>query len=101
MKLPENSVITQEKLADYVLKPGKSNDKSKFLALGGYFVENWQELGTDLRSLLQLDTEPAQDNEYGQFFEICGNLRNLKVKTIWLLERGTELPRFITLFPFP
>lgn len=101
MKLPHNSNIPKEKLTDYLLQQREENDKSNFLAMGGYFLENWNDLQKDISGLLELEAEPAQANEFGQFFEITGRLRNLSVKTIWLWESGNETPRFITLFPFP
>ncbi len=101
MKLPSNSHITKEKLTDYLLKPSQENDKSKFLEMGGFYLSNWEELHAAITALLGLDAEPAQSNEFGQFFEIRGRMRNLGVKTIWLWENGAETPRFITLFPFP
>jgi hypothetical protein len=69
--------------------------------LGGYHLENWQELDADLRELLQLEAEPTGTGAYGQLYEICGNLHNLKVKTIWLWEHGENVHRFITMIPFP
>ncbi len=99
MKLPQNSIISSEKIIGYLLKPNKTNDKSKFLALGGYSLDNWLDLEHDLRALLRHPADLGQRNKYGQFFEIKGNLRNLKVKTIWLWEHGAEAPRFITLVP--
>lgn len=101
MKLPHNSHIPKEKLTAYLLQRREENDKSNFLGMGGYFLDNWDDLREDINRLLELEAELAQLNEFGQFFEITGRLRNLGVKTIWLLENGTETPRFITLFPFP
>ena len=50
MKLPDNSLIAPEKLTQYLLILKKRNDKSKWLAQGGYTLENWPELGNDLRA---------------------------------------------------
>jgi len=101
MKLPPSSHISKEKLTNYLLKPSEENDKSRFLVMGGFYLSNWEELRAAITGLLDLDAEAAQSNEFGQFFEICGRIRNLGVKTIWLWENGAKTPRFITLFPFP
>lgn len=101
MRLPEDSFIAVSKITDYLLKPGLRGDKAKFLALGDYTIENWAELETDIRDLLQLEAIFQRTDDFGDYYEISGNLRNLQVKTIWLWEHGSDVPRFITLFPFP
>lgn len=101
MQLPEDTIIAIAKITDYLLKPGLPGDKAKFLAMGGYTMENWPELETDIRNLLELETTFQKSDEFGDYYEISGNLRNLQVKTIWLWEHGSDVPRFITLFPFP
>lgn len=101
MKLPVDSIIPVAKITDYLLKPGLRGDKAKFLAIGGYTIENWAVLETDIRNLLQLEAIFQRTDEFGDYYEISGNLNNLQVKTIWLWEHGADVPRFITLFPFP
>lgn len=100
MQLPEESVIAVSKLTDYLLKPNLHNDKAKFLEMGGYTKEIWQELEIDIRNLLQKEAVYQRTDDFGDYYEIVGSLRNLQVKTIWLWEHGTDFPRFITLFPF-
>ncbi len=103
MKIPPDSVITQEKLTRYLLVFHEQNDKSKFLERGGYTLENWQTLETDLRGLL--GNAPAvfqKEDTFGDYFAVVGQLSNgLIVKTIWLREAGLQTFRFITLIPMP
>jgi len=40
MKLPPDSVISERKLTDYLLTLRFEDDKSGFLALAGYTLEN-------------------------------------------------------------
>lgn len=69
--------------------------------MGGYSMNNWQELETGIRSLLQLEAVYQRTDDFGDYYEIIGSLRNLQVKTIWLWEHSSDSSRFITLFPFP
>ncbi len=49
MRLSENTLISPEKLTDYLLIFKKRNDKSLWLAKLGYTIENWKALEYDLR----------------------------------------------------
>ena len=105
MKLPDDSIIVPEKLTQYLLVQKKRNDKSKWLAQGGYTLENWTELATDLRDqILSLEATATENTRYGQMCEIKGNLtgptgRTLAVVTIWMTERATGVTKFITMYP--
>jgi len=109
MKIPNRSkaVIQPEKLRDYLLniehKRGKS--KATILLSFGYTPEDWQILEKDLRQY-HLDTEVSamRETPYGRRYEIRAFLktpssRSLMVRTIWQVDKGTDFPRFITLFP--
>jgi len=50
MRLPEDTLISDDKLTQYLLVPKKRNDKSQWLAQAGYTLENWQALENDLRN---------------------------------------------------
>jgi hypothetical protein len=105
MALPENSVISPEKLTKYLLILRRRNDKSKWLAQAGYRLENWRSLERDLRSqILSLDAVPTESTPYGQFFEIRGILRgpngkSLAVSSVWMTENATGITKMITLYP--
>ncbi len=99
MKLPHQSQIAEDKLTKYLLLPRMRADKSKFLSLGGYTLENWKTLEEDIRSLLKNEAFEEEVTEFGTLYSITGNLRNLRVKTVWIWEQGAELPRFVTLVP--
>jgi len=105
MKLPLDSLIAHEKLTDYLLKPKKRNDKSKWLAQAGYTLENWQLLENDLRTqVLSLDATLIDKTRYGQMYEIRGKLigpngQALLVCTIWITEFTSGIAKFITMFP--
>ncbi len=75
MKLSIETVITPEKIINYLLIAKKRNDKSKWLNDAGYTQENWQIFENDLRTqILSCDAVPTAKNDYGQMYEIRGTL---------------------------
>lgn len=105
MKLPEDTLIAQEKLMQYLLVFRKRKDKSQWLARAGYTPENWKILENDLREqILSTDARPTENTEYGQKYEIRGELvgpngKSLAVCTIWMTESATGRTKFITMHP--
>jgi hypothetical protein len=105
MKLPDDALIAPEKLTQYLLVLKKRNDKSKWLAQGGYALENWTDLENDLRvQILSLEAIATENTPYGQKYEIRGNLTGptggtLAVVTIWMTESATGVTKFITMYP--
>lgn len=105
MKLSIETVITPEKIINYLLIAKKRNDKSKWLNDAGYTQENWQRFENDLRTqILSLDAVQTAQNEYGQMDEIRGTLsgpngKTLHVCSIWMQEYQTGLTKFITIYP--
>jgi len=105
MKLPEETVIAQEKLTKYLLVVRKRNDKSNWFANAGYTLENWKVLKNDLREqILSIDATPTENTKYGQTHEIRGKLvgpngKSLSVRTVWMTERATGETKLITMYP--
>ena len=105
MKLPDSTKIGIDKLTGYLLIRQSRNDKSVFLALGGYTFRNPERLLADLTRLRESgEANLAGENRFGRYFEITGWLPGavgiaLEVKTIWMTEHLSGLTRFITLIP--
>jgi hypothetical protein len=105
MKLPEDSAIAKTKLHEYLLRHRDEDDKSGFLALAGYTLNNAERLMHDIRTqLLPLDAEFFDWTEYGPKYRIRGTLtgpdgRVLRVVSIWMKEDATGETKFVTLFP--
>jgi hypothetical protein len=105
MKLPPDTIIATTKLDEYLLRHRDEDDKSGFLALAGYTLENVDRLLNDLRTqLLPLDAEFFDQTEYGAKYQIRGTLtgpngRVLPVVSIWMKEDATGKAKFVTLFP--
>jgi hypothetical protein len=105
VKLPEDSHIAPEKLTRYLLVPQARGDKSAYLALTGYTLDNVTTLLTDLRAqILNQDATALEKTTYGQLYEIRAQLvgpsgRALRVRTIWMTEYLSGATKFITLIP--
>ncbi len=105
MKLPDDTVIATSKLDEYLLRHRDEDDKSAFLALAGYTLENADRLMSDLRKqVLPLDAEFFDRTDYGSKFRIRGTLTGpngqvLRVVSIWMKEDATDETKFVTLFP--
>lgn len=105
MKLSDQTIIAPEKLTHYFLKWRPEHDKSKFLELAGYTLENWQQLLDDIRSqILPIEAELICKTIYGDMYEIRGKLVgpngvSIKIVTVWMVEYKSRQTKFITLFP--
>ena len=103
MYLNPKSIISPRKLNEYLLIPLPKDDKSEYLAKGGYNLGNWQQLEQDLREqILPLEAQPTVKTQYGQKYQIissliCPNGKVLTIKTIWIVTEQTT--QFVTLFP--
>jgi hypothetical protein len=101
--LNPNALIANQKLTEYLLIPLPKDDKSEYLAQGGYTLDNWQQLEQDLRQqILSLEAQPTVKTQYGQKYQIIGSLvcpngKVLTIKTIWIVTEQTT--QFVTLFP--
>lgn len=104
MKLPADSEIARIKVTHYLLKLRDEDDKSRFLALGGYTLVHADKLLDELRGLLAGEAEFVQSTEYGDKYRIHGTLtgpngRALRVASIWMTEAATGRTKFVTLYP--
>jgi hypothetical protein len=105
VKIPDDAVISEEKLTRYLLVPRLKDDKSKYLAQAGFTQANPEDLLTAISQLIA-NNEAVEDNtnEYGVFYLVEGNLQginnnNLAVVTVWLQSKYDGSFRFITLKP--
>ena len=105
MKLPPNTVIASRKITEYLLRLRIEDDKSEFLALAGYTLDNADLLLRDIRQqILPLEACCFEQTEYGLKYRIRGTLtgpngRALRVVTIWMKDDATNQTKFVTLFP--
>lgn len=105
MKLPNNVIIPDAKISNYLLIHREYDDKSKFLAQAGFTQTNPEQLKKAIIELI-LNYEAIEDkiNQYGIFYQVIGKLkgvndRQLSVITIWLKRKIDNQIQFITLKP--
>ncbi len=104
MKLPSNAIIPKEKATEYLLVPQARGDKSGYLKLAGYGINDAEALLAELRRQLAFEAVPTKTDKFGQYYEICGSLtgpngRTLPVRTVWMTEHLSGETRFVTLLP--
>lgn len=105
MRIPEDSIIPDAKITDYLLVQKARNDKSRFLAQAGFTQENAEALKLAIQ-MQAIGAEAVEDrsNEYGTFYQVEGDLIGatgvrLSVVTIWLERQIDGKFQFITLKP--
>lgn len=109
MQIPnsQQAYVPPEKLLDYLLSESHpvGRDKARWLARAGYSKANWKKLETDL---LQIATSEHVAHEsvsvHGTKYIIDGSIgittrEPQAVRTVWIIDKGSTSPRFITLYP--
>jgi len=103
--MPQDAIIPDDKISNYLLKYRDKDDKSKFLAQAGFTEDNPEKLRLAILQLMET-VDPIEDitNEYGTFYRIEGELigvnqRNLSVVTVWLKRKIDNQFQFVTLKP--
>jgi len=109
MKLPylSKAIVPKEKITGYLLSLTHSDGRSKaqfFLAFG-FSVAKWQEMATALIAhATQYEVAKIQDSPFGKRYVIEGAMlmpdgRQPQVRTVWFIEEGETVPRFVTAYP--
>lgn len=109
MKLPnaKNIVITKEKLVDYILSETHPTGKfkAKIFRKIGFDESKVKAFEKELKKIvIAKEITEKVESEYGIKYIIDGQIKGLKgkairVRTIWIIERGDIKPRFVTLYP--
>jgi hypothetical protein len=104
---PEQAVIDDAKLRDYLLSPTHpvGRFKAPFFAALGYTQENWHQLGQDLREQhVGRQAQTGDLTKYGQKYRIVAEFRGpsgriANVVSVWIVLLGEDFPRFVTAHP--
>jgi hypothetical protein len=109
MKLPhvDAAIISESKLVNYLLSPTHRRGKSKaaFFMTYGFGQAQWPKLAEALRQHARENEVSAQtETNFGTRYVIDGTLfspagRGLQVRVAWFMDKGTDIPRFITAHP--
>jgi hypothetical protein len=104
MRIPPDALIPAGKLTNYLLVRKAQNDKSRYLARGGFGLDNPAALNAAIRQLTsEVDAVADRVNEHGTYYTIRGLLAGpagltLPVRLVWLL-RLDGVFSFVTLVP--
>ena len=103
---PDRAIIAVEKLTTYLLNPSHKRGaaKARLLISLGYRTSAPEILDSDLRQHLSFNATRTSHNPYGIAFEIEGPIttpsgRTVRFCSIWQIDTGSEVPRFITMYP--
>ena len=108
MKLPnwKNAYIPSEKLTGYLLSESHSigKSKAKFFRAIGFNEANTDVLKHHLISIAQSeDVTEVVSTARGIKYVLDGFIQssrgNLKIRTVWIIEKGQDRPRFVTAYP--
>lgn len=109
MKLPQgnNALILQEKLTDYILSETHSMGKfkAKLFRKLGFNETNVHLFIKALSKIAKLgEVVNLSTFQYGAKYVLDGEIdtpggKTIKVRTIWIIERGQVRPRFVTVYP--
>jgi hypothetical protein len=105
VRIPEDLVIPDSKITQYLLVLKARNDKSRFLAQAGFTEENPEALKLAIqRQAADKEAIEQKSNEYGTFYQVEGELFgvngvSLSVITIWLQRLIDGKFQFVTLKP--
>jgi hypothetical protein len=102
----DRAVLPTEKLTQYALDPDhpRGGDKARvFKSALGYDQSNYGDLDKQIREGIQREhAEPRGSNEYGSQFSVdipvAGPAGSAIVRTGWIYDHGSDVPRFTTAF---
>jgi hypothetical protein len=102
----ERAVIDRRKVTDYLLARSHpvGRGKARFFEGLGFSADDPDALETALRSLV-VDPEQVvqEDTGFGTKYIAEGQLRGSDgtawVRTVWIIEAGADIPRFVTAYP--
>jgi len=99
--------VADRKIVDYLLSETHAVGRAKagFFRAVGFERHNAAELKRALIDVARTGTVvDVQDTPYGRKYIVEGRLRtpsgrDVKIRTVWIVERGRDRPRFVTAYP--
>jgi len=109
MELPNRSSaqVPLEKVTDYLLSETHAVGKSKarYFRSYGFNDATASDLAEKLLKIAQhAPVDSSERSPYGTKYIVDGELETsngvmIQVRTIWIIENDTEIPRFVTAYP--
>jgi hypothetical protein len=103
----EKAVVDIRKLRDYCLNPEHNDGKHKariFLSILGMTADNAEELRQILLEVVQAhEARLGRQDEFGQRYRLDFTIewqnRSATLRSGWIIERDSEIPRLTTCYP--
>ncbi|HKP73245.1 MAG TPA: hypothetical protein VJT82_09940 [Pyrinomonadaceae bacterium] len=101
------ALVEREKIIKYLLNPAHPDNGGKapfFIALG-FQRKNWELFADALRQLaLNGIVSDHMETVHGKKYIIDGAIETITgkrpvVRTVWIIDRGADVPRLITAYP--
>jgi hypothetical protein len=103
----ERAQVDRRKLTDYLLSAAHpiGRGKARFFAGLGFASSDAELMEAALRAVAESGEAVAtEDTEFGRKYVVDGLLKGPKesaaIRTIWIVERNSETPRFVTAYPW-
>lgn len=102
---PDRLRVDESKIVSYLLSRSNGQGKAAFFIGFGFRPEVWGEFAEALKAQARANPVAVMvDSPYGTRYSVDGALqtssgRRLMVRTVWILERGSEQLRLITAHP--
>ena len=96
---PEQIIIPEEKILNYLLINKEKNDKSAFLSRLGFSRKNFHELIEEIRKIATTNEAVLSRASEWNLYKIEGKLKVSVVVTIWIEQIEENKYRFVTLYP--
>lgn len=110
MRLPNAhvAVVEREKITEYLLNPEHPDNggKATFFVALGFTRDAWDRFADSLRQLaLVADVADHMETVHGKKYIIDGDIvspsgKAAWVRTVWIIDAGTDFPRLVTAYPF-
>ncbi|MFY9269513.1 MAG: DUF6883 domain-containing protein [Candidatus Manganitrophaceae bacterium] len=110
VRLPnaDQAQVDREKITGYLLSATHPDgaSKAKFFARFGFYLEDWEVLRAALwKHGVKYAVVKTVESAFGTRYSVEGALetpdgRNPRIRTIWLVEKGSAIPRLITAYPY-
>jgi hypothetical protein len=109
MRLPraDRLDVPRAKVADYLLSPThpQGRHKAAFFRAFGFSPAAWEALAAALRRHgAENEAVAVEDTPFGRRYSVDGELAGLdgrrpRLRTVWFVEKGGDVPRFVTAHP--
>jgi hypothetical protein len=109
MELPfiDSLHVDQSKVAGYLLSEATSRGKATFFLRLGFRVEDWEILADALKAQARVNPVASMvESAWGKRYIVDGAIETPdnrqplpRVRTVWILETGSQAPRLITAYP--